>query len=465
MKTVKVLILLSSLLMSVLANAADSSSSDPLEGMANLLKQEHQHPRSSSPPMSLAELESAALSGNPEIRLMSRRIAIVEAKARTAGSREDPAFMYRGWGTPLQRPWDLNQTQHMFMFNQALPGPGKLALRAGVAGEQSEIAKAELEDEKLEVAAQVRKAFYDLLRNQDELLLHDQQAALAQQALEEARIKYVVGKVPQQDVLKAQIALTKLVEHLVMLQQEGSMASSRLNTLLGRDPASPIAVEGQYAPPNTLPSLLELERLALSNRPGLAAATSAIHQGEAQVKLAEKGYSPDYNLSAGYMLMPDGARYRNTYMAELSVTLPWLNRGRHDAEIAESQASVTEKQAEYDYRRSVVFQEIQEALIRAQSAKRLADLYRNTLRPQAEASLKAAVSAYQADRTDFLNLLDSQNTTLDMELNYYRFASDLESNLADLERATGVPLNRQSGSPSKPEPKSDASNLSLEVPR
>jgi outer membrane protein TolC len=317
-----------------------------------------------------------------------------------------------------------------------------------------------LEALRLEIAAQVRKVFYDLLRNQDELLLHDEQAALARQALEEARIKYVVGKVPQQDVLKAQIALTKLVEHLVMLQQEGSMASSRLNTLMGRDPASPIAVEGQYAPPDTLPSLLELERLALGNRPELAAATSAIHQGESQVKLAEKGDSPDYNLSAGYMLMPDGARYRNTYMTELSVTLPWLNRGRHDAEIAESQATEAEKQAEYDYQRSMVFQQIQEALIRAQSAKRLADLYRNTLRPQAEASLKAAVSAYQADRTDFLNLLDSQNTTLDVELAYYRSASELESNLADLERATGVPLSRQSVSPSSP---SDASHLSLEV--
>ena len=461
MKTIQILILfLGLLLVSALANAADSSSSDPLEGMANLLEQEHQHPRSSSPPMSLAELESAALSGNPEIRLMSRRIAIAEAKARTAGSREDPAFMYRGWGTPLQRPWDLNLTQHMFMYNQALPGPGKRALRAEIAGEQTEIAKAGLEDQKLEIAAQVRKAFYDLLRNQDELLLHDEQAALGRQALEEARIKYVVGKVPQQDVLKAQIALTKLVEHLVMLQQEGSMASSRLNTLLGRDPASPIAVEGQYAPPDTLPSLLELERLALSNRPELAAATSAIHQGESQVKLAEKGDSPDYNLSAGYMLMPEGAQYRNTYVAELSVTLPWLNRGRHDAEIAESQATVSERQAEYDYQRSVVFQEIQEALIRAQSAKRLADLYRNTLRPQAEASLKAAVGAYQADRTDFLNLLDSQNTTLEVELSYYRSASDLESNLADLERATGTPVNRQSGSPSN---QSDASHLSLEV--
>jgi len=150
-------------------------------------------------------------------------------------------------------------------------------------------------------------------------------------------------------------------------------------------------------------------------------------------------------------------------MAELSVTLPWLNRGRHDAEIAESQAQLTEEQAEYDYQRSVVFQEIQEALVRARSAKRLVDLYRDTLRPQAEASLKSAVSAYQADRTDFLNLLDSQTTTLDVELAYFRFASELESNLADLERATGAPLNRQAVSPPKPETRSASSDLSLEV--
>jgi outer membrane protein, heavy metal efflux system len=462
MKTIKILALLAGLLASVFSEAADSSSPNPLAGVEDLLQQERQHARSTVPPKSLDELESEALANNTKIRLMSRRIAVAESKPRIAGSRDDPAFMYRGWGTPLQRPWDLNQTQHMFMYSQALPGPGKRALRAEVAEGNTEVAKAQLEATKREVSAQVRKAFYDLRRNQDELMLHDEQAALARQALEQARIKYVVGKVPQQDVLKAQIALTKLVEHLVMLQQEGSMASSRLNTLIGRDPAEPISVEGEYAPPDTIPSLLELERMAVESRPELAVVTASIHQEEASKKLAEKGYSPDYNISAGYMLMPDGARYRNTYMAELSVTLPWLNRGRHDAEIAESQAQISEEQAEYDYQRSVVFQEIQEALVRARSAKRLVDLYRDTLRPQAEASLKSAVSAYQTDRTDFLNLLDSQNTTLDVELAYYRFASELESNLADLERATGAPLKRQATSPPRSD-RSDASDLSLEV--
>src|SRR5205814_4961164 len=133
--------------------------------------------QSTVPPKSLAEFESEALVSNPEVRLMLRRIAVAESKPKIAGSREDPAFMYRGWGTPLQRPWDLNQTQHMFMFNQALPGPGKRALREKVAGGATEVARAQLEGKKREITAEVRKAFYDLLRNQDELTLHDEQAA------------------------------------------------------------------------------------------------------------------------------------------------------------------------------------------------------------------------------------------------------------------------------------------------
>jgi outer membrane protein TolC len=225
-----------------------------------------------------------------------------------------------------------------------------------------------------------------------------------------------------------------------MLDQDGGLARARLNTLLGRDPASPLDVQGEYSLPQKLPALLDLEKIALENRPELAVASSGVRQGEARTKLAEKSYTPDCNLSAGYMLMPDGACYRNTYMAEVAVTLPWLNRGHHDAEIAEAQADVSAERAEYDNQRAIVFEEIQDALIRAQSAKRLVDLYNQTLRLQAQATLKSTLAAYQADRTDFLNLLDSQNTTLEVELDYYRSASELELRIADLERAVGTPL-------------------------
>src|SRR5712692_947079 len=351
--------------------AQPAAATDPLSGVAALLTQEHQHPRPSTPPMSLAQLETAASANNPEIRVATRRVAIAETRVRTAGALDDPSFMYRGWGTPLAKPWDLNQTQHMFMFSQNLPGGGKRQLRGQLADSDVEVTKAQLETKKRDVLAQVRRSFYELLRNQDELRFHNEQVALARQGLESARIKYVVGKVPQQDMIKAQIALTRLVEHLVMLQQDGDLARTRLNTLLGRDPGAPLEVLGNYAPPTKLPSLIDLEKLALENRPELMAISAAIRQDETSTQLAEKSLKPDYTLSGGYMLMPGDSRYRNTYMAELSVTLPWLNRGRHDAEIAEAGAIVAARKAEYESRRAAVFAEIQESLVRARVAQRL----------------------------------------------------------------------------------------------
>src|SRR5581483_10121247 len=393
--------------------------------------------------LTLPELESAALANNPEIRAAARQISVAEARRGSAGSLDDPSLMYRGWGTPLKRPWDLNQTQHMFMYSQNLPGAGKRQLRAEVADSDVVVAKANVEAKKLEVLAQVRKTFHELLQNRDGVRFHDEQVALARQGLESARIKYVVGKVPQSEMLKAQIALTRLVEHLVMLQQDGELARSRMNTLLGRDPGAPLDVRGEYSPPSKLPGLLELEKMALDKRPELAAVAQRIRQSEVRTQFAEKSLKPHYTLSGGYMLMPEDARYRNTYMAELSVTLPWLNRGRHNAEIAEAGAAVAAEKAEYESRRTAVFAQIQESLVRARTAQRLVGLYRDTLRPQARAVLKATVAAYQTDRTDYLNLLDSQNTTLDVELDYIRAVSDLEARIADLELAVGGSLPRK----------------------
>jgi cobalt-zinc-cadmium efflux system outer membrane protein len=429
------------------AQSVADTATDPMEAVQAILPSLQEHHGPASVPLTLAELEASALLNNAEIHAAAREVSVAQARRGSAGALEDPSFMYRGWATPLAKPWDLNQSQHMFMFSQDLPGGGKRQLRARLADDEVDVAKAELEAKRRDVVAQVRRSFYELLRNQDELRFHDEQVSLARQGLASARIKYVVGKVPQQDMLKAQIAITRLVEHLIMLQQDSDLARARLNTLLGRDPGGPLDVLGSYSPSAKLPGLIELEKTALENRPELVAISAAIRQDETRVHLAQKSFTPDYTLSGGYMLMPEGSRYRNTYAAELSVTLPWLNRGRHDAEIAEANAMVTARKADFESRRAAIFAEIQESLVRARVAQKLVTLYRDTLRPQTQAVLKATVAAYQADRTDFLNLLDSQNITLDVELGYIKSASELETRLADLERAVGTQLPRTEGAP------------------
>ena len=390
--------------------------------------------------MSLEEVEAAAMQANPEIRASARRITTAEARVSGAGALDDPMAMYRNWGTPLRQPWDWNQAQHMFMMQQTLPGWGKRALRSQVAGSEIDVAKLQLETVRRDVAVRVKKAFYDLLRNYDELRIHDDQAQVAKQALESARIKYTVGKILQQDVLKAQIATTKLEEHLIGVEQEGELARAELNALMGRDPASPLDIAGEYTPVADVPSLLDLEKIALENRPELRANRAEQNVLAQKEELAKKAYTPDFTVAGGYMLMPPDVEQRHTYSAELTVNLPWLNKRKHDAEIAEARTNTEATRAEYDAQRAAIFLEIQQALIRARAARRNVELYRDTLKPQAEATLRAAAAAYQHDRTDFLNLIDSQNMMLDVQSSFYRAAAEFNTRLAELERAVGTTL-------------------------
>ena len=133
---------------------------------------------------------------------------------------------------------------------------------------------------------------------------------------------------------------------------------------------------------------------------------------------------------------------RNDYMVEGSMNLPWLNRRKHDAEIAEATAQATEQDAELAAMRNAAFGQIQEALVEAQAAQKLARMYHDQLRPQAEATLQSSVIAYENDKTDFLDLLDSQMTVVDVDLAWLQAVADFDARLADLELATGAPLDQ-----------------------
>jgi outer membrane protein, heavy metal efflux system len=392
--------------------------------------------------MTLEEAERIALAANPQIAVAVRRVAVARAHLPVAGALDDPQAMYRGWGVPLQKPWDFNAAQNMLSLSQTLPGGNKRALRTNVAESDVDQARANLAAARLDVEVRVRKAFDDLLLVQDELRIHTDHVGLARQAIEAARIKYAVGNVPQQDMLKAQVALTALAAHMIRFGRDESVARARLNALLGRDPAAPLTVQGRHAVLGPLPAIETLEREALAGRPDLAAAQAAAQRSHREQTLAKRAYAPDFTVAAGYMLMPTGSDTRNNYMVEGSMNLPWLNRRKHDAEIAEAAAKATEQDAELAALRNTAREQIGEAFAEALAAQRLALLYHDQLRPQAEATLKSSVIAYENNKASFLDLLDSQMAVVDIDVEWIDAVGDFDERLADLELATGIPFEQ-----------------------
>jgi outer membrane protein, heavy metal efflux system len=414
---------------------------DALAGVASLLGEHHQAEAQGSP-LTLEEAERIALAENPDITVAMRRVAMAQAHVPVAGTLDDPMAMYKGWGIPLQKPWDYNAAQNMFSISQTLPGRGKRDLRTSVAESDVDVAKANLEQARLMVRVQVRKAFADMLRTEDEMRIHDEHLSIARQSIEAARIKYTNGKVPQQDILKAQVALTRLAEHMIQFDHDAELARARLNTLLRRSPDAPLRVAGEHAVLASLPQTKSLNDLALRSRPDLLAAEKAAERSRKEQALAKKAYVPDFTVSAGYMLMPSGQDMRNAYMVEGSMNLPWLNRRKHDAEIAGAAVQVTEQDAELTALRNAAFGQIQEAVVEAESSQKLARMYHDQLRPQAEATLQSSVIAYENDKTDLLDLLDSQMAVIDIDLAWIQAVANFDTRLAELELATGASIDK-----------------------
>jgi outer membrane protein TolC len=116
-----------------------------------------------------------------------------------------------------------------------------------------EVASDELESLRQEVAARVRETCAALLRNADEMKLHNEQAAMLNQALSAVLAEYTTGKVPQADVLRAQMALTRLNEHLIELEEQRDGSRAQLNELMGRSPDESVEIAGSYRSSETLP--------------------------------------------------------------------------------------------------------------------------------------------------------------------------------------------------------------------
>lgn len=398
-------------------------------------------PAAGAQAMSVDDVVAAALQADPKIQVAVRRLSLAKLNTTTARDLDDPMLMVRDWSTPVTRPWDLNDAQIMVMLQQTFPNRQKRDMRAKLAGDEANELAIELETLRHDVSAEARSLCSDLMRNADEIRVQDRQRSLLKEALDVALAQYTTGKVPQADVLRAQMALTRLNEQLIELQEERDAAQAQLNAMMGRRPDEAFEIAGNYATPATLPALEDLEQAALEHRPELAALRAEIGKSRDQGMLTRLAMKPDFTAALGYMLMPTGSMARNAYMVEGSMNLPWLNRDRHDGEAKQADAATDVAQAELDARSATVFLEIRQAQIEVEAGERRVKLYRDTLLPQAEASFKASTAAYQNNRAEFMSLIDAQNLLLDIQTAYYKASAAIDAGMAQLERAVGGPID------------------------
>jgi len=289
----------------------------------------------------------------------------------------------------------------------------------------------------------VEQAWSELGFAQRALDITDSNLELVRQLAEIAAARYRVGSGRQQDVLRAQVTLTQLLDERLRRRAAIRTAEARLASLLDLPPESRFGRTeelGEKAPlPDLDPVLAHLEE----ESPRLQALAERVREAERRRRATQLEGYPDFDLGLGYRVRQkipmDPVQGDDFISAGVVVRLP-VNRAKWREKVAERDAELRHARAAYRQERARLRDAARAAFAALARADGQVELLETGLVPQAEQSLESNRAGYQVDKVDFLSLIDSQVSLLDAELRRLRAVADRREAFAALEAALGKEL-------------------------
>ncbi len=392
--------------------------------------------------LALPDLIPEALARNPELVAARKQWEAATNRIAQARSLDDPTLSVHLWNFP--QTFNVTRSDNsIFGLSQNFPFPGKLTLKGEIASRSAEMTEQALHGKERELVVRLKQAYYDLFLAHKAIQIHHEQVELLRQFVEIANAKFRTGKGSQADVLKAQVELSVLYQQLPVLEQRRETAAALLNTLLDRDPLSPLGLpqEPSLSPLNA--TIDDLHSLALGARPELKAAELAVQQSEQSRALAQRQYYPDFNVAL--------QRFQNFHAndgfgAYVAMTIPFSfwTKPKYDAGVQEAAASVAAARAQQHQLENLTRFQVNDLLAKVRASEQVARLYHTTILPQAVQNLEAARAGYRAGTGGFLDLIDTQRAWRGFQQEYYRALVEREHRLAELEQVIGTDLDRSS---------------------
>ena len=382
--------------------------------------------------VTLQELVQIALARNPAIKGAAEEFQAQRARAPQARSLPDP-MVSGGWMgniTPFSVQNGDPSSYRGLTVSQAFPFPGELRLRGKTADREAEAGRWEYERTERRVVAEVKVAFYAYFYDSKAIKITEKNKDLLEKLEKIAEARYRVGEGIQQDVLRAQVEVSRIDQRLIVLHQEEDTARARLNTLLDRDPEAQLPPPAKVQPANFHLSLNELYAMAHENDTGLERDKRVIESNQFSVDLAQKAYEPDFDVAYSYEQRPD---MPDMHGLMVGVNIPIFFRSKQREGVIEASHGLNAARREFDDRWTTVNFEIKQQYLAATASRNLMNLYSKAIVPESSLALESAMSAYQVGKVDFLSMLDNFVYVLNYEVGYYQELSNYETALARME--------------------------------
>jgi cobalt-zinc-cadmium efflux system outer membrane protein len=386
------------------------------------------------------QLVDEAVQNNPEVLAVKKRWEVFKEKIPQAYALDDPMFSFGIVNLPTNFSFkDEDMTMKEFSISQKFPFPGKRPLMKEMALKEAEAVSTEIQSKTHQIIKDVKTAYYDLSHVYRTTVVAQRNKKILEDFAKIAETRYTVGEGIQQDVFKAHVEVSKMVDDLIMLSQRKRALEAKLNTLLNRPPETPMGEPEEVIFRKFPFTLEELQKMALEMNPTLKGMKKMIEAKEKAHTLAKREYYPDFKFLFAYGQRDNGPdmKRRDMLTGMMEVNIPIFYKSKQDRKVAETKAEILVIEAQYRAMKNEVLFMITDMASMVQRSERQLELYKTGIIPQTSLQINSAISAYRVNKADFMTLLDSQMTLYKYELEYHQALTEYEKNVANLGAVIG----------------------------
>lgn len=334
----------------------------------------------------------------------------------------------------IQVPATEQLTEYNASVGQPLEWPAKREARKQAAEAGLTGATVGLVEARLNLSAEVKTAFYELLLAQKDLTLSKQNLDIVEDVRRIVTTRVRLGEAPQFELIKAEVEVLKANQVVTRIENRVRVNRVVLDTLTAGALGSDYAIEGDF---HLFPGDLTFDSLlgrALAHHPTLQRLATSIEQADRNLEFERQSRVPNVTLNAAYWREIG----REAFSAGLSVPTPlWYQQ---QGEIAGALGVKRREEAQLLRQRNVLVKEVNQYYKDAETTAHLIDVFQKGLLKQAQEALRIAQFSFRQGAASLLEVLDAQRVQQQILFDYTQARFDLSVALIRLERAVGGPL-------------------------
>lgn len=388
-------------------------------------------------PMSLQQVVANAQNNDPWLDASKLRQSAIEARSTAQSTYDDPRVSIGLSNLPVDG-FDFSQepmTQFKVGISQMLPRGDSLSItEQKLRIEASKHPMMRL-NRLAQVEQEVTQLWLDVFLAQTIIHLIEKDKVLFEQMIDITKSSYAsaIGNTTQQDIIRAQLALARLDDRLVVQEQKLAQARSLLMRWLYEPSKSASFIEGELTVTSRLPEIrlrnasvmsqsslnypqvIEILRL----HPAMQIIDVAKKVAQKEVELAKQSYEPQWGVNASYAYRdddPTGISRADFFSVGVTFDLPLFTENKQDKSLS---ASVAEKEALNTDKLLLLRNMLSQVEKEHSTLQRLfkrQKLYQEQLMDQTHQQAEAALTAYTNDNGAFTEVIGASIAQLNTNI-------------------------------------------------